>query len=995
MTPGKRNTESSIRLPGIILAAGLLLLLPSLYSFSQNGSNGLIISFAKTTDSLSSTQLYFNVLRIINTSQRTVAGDLFISGPDGWKIISSPAGKQFINPGDTIRIPVRVAPSPKAVGGIAYVINATLKTNTSYYTANSYIILPSRPKWDFSTPLTSIYFTEYSPDAAMEVILSNRGNTNEIIKLQLQTGRLLLLDKSRDPDYSEYINLPAFTDTTLSYTFVYNTDLNPSDISRFENNWRESAVVVTASTESEKKSSTVSIRKLKSEFINSRNQASSPLNLDLQIYNLMSNQRARMNFKTYGTVLFPKKRDVQYLVGVQSVYFDEDGNKNFDVDRQLVYSVRYTDERNRIHASYNITGGELHTINGRGIDGTFRINRMNSINYTFVQNPFSRTLGASLGYTTHIKGVTLNTSVTQENTSDKGYGATSFLAGAGFSFLRYHTVSLSFLGSLSKYNNMNGTDRDTSVFGYSYRVFYNLKYKKIDLRINAMNAMGNYIRYSGMQQVYLDGRYALTDKVRFNLYGNRQYYALSKYPYNFFNPVSYNSNDYLRLTASLSRNTVLYQIGPTYTGSMRQFNDPVMGFGSSYKTWQPGVWGSVTFKLKGNRTISPNITVTDLIFDYQSEDPDNPGYSRPDNIYYTAGISYYDNVWKVNAYYSNGTTTDLYRSLQIDEKPVLTRSIQVRPAYEKYFFERRVKLSAYVNYAYYMPSGRENISYSLRYDHFLRNGWSFNLNGFMYSNTRVTEDHGRVNAKDVNLIAGLVKSFELQQPRQKYYDFRAVFFNDLDGDNVKSENEPPVPNILVNIEKDKLLSKVPGSIASVDLLSDARGEIFFENLPMDYYRLTFTPLVNLQSLYFLNGDEQSVYNDQKKIIYIPLAESYKIKGKVIVVRDPNSTEGRITLSGIRVTALGASGETYSALTDKFGNYTVNVPKGDRFKVRVNNIFGEQFSIDADEIEVQFSANKTINVDFTFVEKRREIRFNNGEDFSRVTSGRGASARQYP
>ena len=42
--------------------------------------------------------------------------------------------------------------------------------------------------------------------------------------------------------------------------------------------------------------------------------------------------------------------------------------------------------------------------------------------------------------------------------------------------------------------------------------------------------------------------------------------------------------------------------------------------------------------------------------------------------------------------------------------------------------------------------------------------------------------------------------------------------------------------------------------------------------------------------------------------------------------------------------------------------------------------GAQFSIANDELVVQFTGNKTLNLDFTFIEKKREINFNNGNEF---------------
>jgi hypothetical protein len=73
------------------------------------------------------------------------------------------------------------------------------------------------------------------------------------------------------------------------------------------------------------------------------------------------------------------------------------------------------------------------------------------------------------------------------------------------------------------------------------------------------------------------------------------------------------------------------------------------------------------------------------------------------------------------------------------------------------------------------------------------------------------------------------------------------------------------------------------------------------------------------------------------------------------------------------------------LTDNFGAFILSVPNADKYSVKVNNVFGEYFRIDNDEIQVQFTQNKTINVDFIFVEKRREIQFDNGNQLYKFNS----------
>jgi hypothetical protein len=393
------------------------------------------------------------------------------------------------------------------------------------------------------------------------------------------------------------------------------------------------------------------------------------------------------------------------------------------------------------------------------------------------------------------------------------------------------------------------------------------------------------------------------------------------------------------------------------------------------------VWAAVTVKVGAYRSVTPNLTISNMRFYYKSGDPSIGNYSFDKNIYYSAGLNYFDNVWRMNMYYTSGSSTDLYRSVLVDSKPTVTRSLQLRPSYENYFFNKKVKFSAYVNYAFYMPSQRENVSYNVRYDQYFKYGWNMSVSGFMFSNTRVDDDQGRITNKDINVMIGLTKSFDIQQPRQKYHNFKSVFFNDLDGDKIKSKNEPPVSDILVTVEKDQQHSVGISNIPEVKLLADKEGTVEIQNLPADNYKLAFQPLNNLQNLYFVNGSEQLYANNKTNTLYVPLSESFKIRGKIILVRDPNSTEGKMDVSGVRITAFGEKGENYMALTDNLGEYVLCVPTANRYKVHINNVFGEQFNIEANEVEVQFTQSKTINADFTFVEKQRGIQFDGGELFN--------------
>ncbi len=96
-------------------------------------------------------------------------------------------------------------------------------------------------------------------------------------------------------------------------------------------------------------------------------------------------------------------------------------------------------------------------------------------------------------------------------------------------------------------------------------------------------------------------------------------------------------------------------------------------------------------------------------------------------------------------------------------------------------------------------------------------------------------------------------------------------------------------------------------------------------------------------------------------------------------RDEYSSLGLINANGIRVTATGANGEVFATLTDNLGNYSIDIPQGGAYVIKVNNIFGDEFEIDKDEFLIQFNGFKSFNVDFTFFEKKRKVNFN-GDNF---------------
>jgi len=370
-----------------------------------------------------------------------------------------------------------------------------------------------------------------------------------------------------------------------------------------------------------------------------------------------------------------------------------------------------------------------------------------------------------------------------------------------------------------------------------------------------------------------------------------------------------------------------------------------------------------------------------MFVNYSSEDPDFVPYQINGLFQYTLGLSYYDRAFKFNAYFTTGEASDIYRSVVVEQDPQVNQSFHVRPYYERYFNHEKIRVSGYLNYSYYLPSTRENMIVNTTSDFFLEDGWRIFVSMNVYRIVRADETAGRVTTRDMNILTGIRKTFDIQQPRLKYFDLTIVGFDDENGNGIKDNTEKPISNVMIQLSRDNKKNLVQRTgFSETSLITDPNGEIYYEDIPEGIYDLKITALSNLENLYFLNGQNQVLEVHDDMIHYLPLVESYKVKGKIIVDRDPNSNEGNISLEGIRITAVSDDGETYSTLTDAFGGYMLSLPRATVYEVSIYNVFGEQFNLEQGRYRVQFSANKTVSLDFKFTERRRQLQFRDSEQF---------------
>jgi len=352
-----------------------------------------------------------------------------------------------------------------------------------------------------------------------------------------------------------------------------------------------------------------------------------------------------------------------------------------------------------------------------------------------------------------------------------------------------------------------------------------------------------------------------------------------------------------------------------------------------------------------------------------------------DRPYYNAraGVNVRQQHWGVNVYYYYGPYT-IYDQSAYLYGGNFHKSLRILPWLEKYFMNKKAKLSSYSSYFYDASLNTERINLNARLEFYFNKGWTLRINNNIFLYNRYSDELGKVSSRTYYLDIGFKKQFDIPQPRVKYYDLKVIFYKDLNGNRAMDDNEGGLDYILVKIERDDLsdtIAKPPGRFGYIELISDQFGEINYYNIPEGNYKITILPLRNIKDLYNINGAEQRIIIKNNTTFYVPFVQANKVTGKIVLIRDEFSSEGAISVADIRITATDSAGNTYSTLTDRQGKFMLFVPQTGRTVVKVNNIFGENFQILQDEFTVDFDGFREFEIMFKFKEKPRGINIRGG------------------
>jgi hypothetical protein len=972
----------------------------------------VLLEFVKEKTEQGPDSVYFNILKITNKNGNAIQGSVKISVPYGWKLISQEETAVTISPGNTEYIPVRVAMSRSVLGGVSYIVSATLNATRSLNTGKNqtsvskacYISVPQKRNWDVFPVQRSVYFDRYSEYSPVKMKLINKGNGAEVVKLEFEVGSSLAMFGAIGNRYFTSLELRPHSDTVITFPVKY----MPRDESDLWNrDFRKLTVRVTATVDTVAKRSSVSFKYLESAYYNMLADKLTPLTIEMQLQNLLSEATPRVLLAAYGVILLKNDDVIDYNARFNNLPFNNYGTSNYALDylwRRSLLSAGYKSARWSVKIGDNVGSygsGFLGSV-GRGIGGAYQLNSTNSVGGAFTAAMGAPIYSANIFHQTILrKSIPLISSLNTIIDNYNRINAFGLSVQSNYSF-GPHNISVLLAPAILQhnYNNQSFVDangnfivtNDPGVtrFGMASRIGYGLNLKKVTASLNVFFATKNYWQsYSG----------------KLDLNGTAQYFIDKKYSLVassglfFDNPHRYNRG-VLFPESNYFSGTHRIELASRMTNKLTLFTGPVVEHFSYSAVKTDNVTGLNTFTRFS--TISPKLSIRCSyknglsgsinpygLFGYTVVTAANdstinvPSPFIPHKTFFNSkvGVNIIQSYWGMNVLYYIGPQ-NLASQRDYYYFGRYSKSIRIMPYFQKYYFNKTLLFSSYDSYAYEVLSNNERIALNARLQFFLGRDWTVFVDNNLFMSSSINVEGQKVYSRSFFLNVGVKKVFDIPQPRVKYYNLKIVCFKDGNGNQVKDENEQGLSDIVISIDRemqtDSVLQKVispPGQFAPAEMVTDNFGSLAYYHIPEGEFNVKVFPLLNLKNLFNVNGQKQKISLSHDTTYYIPFVQSYRVLGNVILNRDEFTSSGVVSTANIRVTATDSMGNSFPTLTSGDGSYVLYVPRSGEYKVTINKVFGDLFALQEPEYTVNFDGAKEFHVDFIFNEKKRPVNFN--------------------
>jgi outer membrane protein OmpA-like peptidoglycan-associated protein len=912
---------------------------------------------------------FFNVLIIENNGNQREELQIEVNAPMGWSVILEDTQTFLVDPGDSVLIPVRAAPSKGVEGEIGYSIIAAINTRAGETLANAYCFIKIPKQSDFRfRPITRVaYFDQQTGETEISFLLSNRGNVNELAYLSFQTTNNVALQNERENILNIDLVVNARSDTIINIPARLIQDQNIANGNLYRAD-------LTLLTEDATYTTSFWFNLLSNQYEYKIPESEKILIAEIAAQNLLSEQSTNFAGGVRGNILLTRNRDISYI------FYKYGSGPSNEILKYSRTRLAYNTQKINV-AIGDITGLQLKYGGGKGAEFGYRVTENFRFTAMANENLFRPINNYGVVMEERYSGLNLGTRLSYSD--NKVFNNYSYVAGARalFKLIPGHSLRADFGVSDVTYKSTGQSN-----FGYGMRLDYNGRFNKTNVRIREQFGSPDYYgQYSGRHNLMARISRPLRNNFELDLNVNDQKYKPVLETIQGIDASRFVDNRMINLLTRkyMDQGYIVYA-GPVYerkSTNIYQFYNNTNPFTTQSAKLNMGFRINDGYGLTFNPSVVFGYT---FVTDYSIPDSDLTTLNLNNKNFFNSHISlnFRKTFWGtyLNYFYGPYSVT---QELSKFYNGISSNSIRIMPYLERFIYKDLVKLTSRLNFLHDFTFKTTRYNLSNQLDIYLANDFTISLlNNFSHQVTTdlLTEDNYKYSNNYVEVR--VKKEFNWNQPRIKYYDLTINLFKDLNGNLRRDFNEPGIKDILVSISSIDPVSynqydinyESVGNMVSVRLLTGMEGTITYENLPRGLYKIELENIGRDQDKFFPDHNEFIINVADDKTVYVPYLERNRIFGRVVMNRSQLSNLGRIEVSNLRVTATDSRDRTTSTLTDANGYFEMYVPSVDSYIVSISNIFQEHFNLRQNNFRANLNGFKQFEVNFVFDEIRRQIEF---------------------
>ncbi|MDZ7743772.1 MAG: hypothetical protein U5Q03_19065 [Bacteroidota bacterium] len=902
--------------------------------------------------------LSFNVLRIINASEMTVQVKPVLNLPEGWAAFSNAFRDTLIAAGDSISLPFRFRVPANARSEKVHKLSAEIYSpaRNLLAAASFKVNLEVLHSWDVKIPEKRLFFNPSMNDAEFEIILVNKGNTSERISLELKTdNKATITTKEGWQQKQELVLLPD-EEQILRFEAVFSfSEDRVFDVSK---------ISIYASTDEKEVFRAIHIEKYSDNYSPFELDYNLPHSTELGIRTFSNNDDVLPFIKARGMETFEDNSEFKYNFTYYDLTETEDliGNSyyNFLYKRQSI--------RIGLGAFSSFLGRNLYNRNSLMIAQELTLGKTSSLEAFASTSILEPNTSAAFGYKYSKEDVEVKSSVAYNMDRVNKRNTSSFMFHTSrIPLAKKHMVQAAFY-SYHEYHYFNNP---YTLFGIAWDLHYFGDFSR-KLKLHLVNNYGTPDipgRQKGLLNFYSHLRYFVAPKSYFSLkYVNskRDYYNMSREGFKLPNMLLKDELLSLHYHAN-SNSNYRWLFGPSMElyESIRPSGDD--GELEYYKVRK--------FRVETKAFLGRNMMISmkyGISQNYEGLSNAISGYAYDFHVL----ADYNRNGYGARFTYDYGplVNSGLYQ-FALDAG---NNSISFSPYILKPYLKGRVHLSLFTNYTYRFDLDYGLLNVNPRINTFIVNDWYFTVGG-TYNFIQQDFNGKKVSNSHYYLEFSVKKKWgDADKNRRDLRRLKIQLFRDDNANGAKDAGEEGIPDVkvrvkLLNTPVDIKRGKLP---VDLTLLSNEKGFVTFRSIPKGFYEVYLTPMADLKEYFFIGKDIGVIEVLENTLYQIPFQKSSKIAGRINLKRKRYTAKDELKrdLANIRVTAFNNEGNSYSALTDKAGRFALYAPGYNTYTLRLNNVFGDEYSIMNNDLRIEVEEEASDSAVFIVMEKNKRIRF---------------------